>query len=342
MRQGVFFNQSPSNPEGINELRIAEGDTVRLEAVTYPELKVPQYRWESSDSNIVAIEPDPVDASVAWAIAVGDSGQTATLRVFGRADRLKRQMQVEVLPPRFRTLPGGALLTLPGGALLEMVRIPPGTFQMGSPPSEQGRYDNEGPVHEVTISQGFYLGKYEVTQAQWEAVMGSNPSGYERCGGGDCPVQNVSWDDAQAFIERLNAMEVGARYRLPSEAEWEYAARAGTTGARYSADLNAIAWYSDNSRFAKHPVGGKEANAYGLHDMLGNVWEWVQDCWNESYQGAPTDGSAWESGDCSERVLRGGASFNNSSALRAAIRGGSTTGRRSSNFGFRIARTVTP
>ena len=151
----VFINPSASNPEGIKELRIAEGDTVRLEAVTYPELKSPQYRWESSDSDIVVIELDAVDASVAWAIAVGDSGQTASLRVFGRADRLKRQMQVEVLPPRFRTLPGGALLTLPGGVSLEMVSIRPGTFQMGS---SQG-YSRESPVHEGDDPPGILPGE---------------------------------------------------------------------------------------------------------------------------------------------------------------------------------------
>ena len=309
---------------------------MRLEAVTYPELKAPQYRWESSDGDIIAIEPDPVDASVAWAIAVGDSGQTATLRVFDRANELDRQVQVQVT--------GEGTFTLPGGVSLEMVRIEPGTFQMGS---SQGDSD-ERPVHEVTIRQGFYLGKYEVTQAQWEAVMGSNPSRFRGCG--DCPVESVSWEDAQAFIRKLNEMEGKNRYRLPSEAEWEYAARAGTT-TRYSwgdeigrnlANCDGCGSQWDNKKTA--PVGSFPANAWGLHDMHGNVWEWVQDCWNGNYEGAPADGSAWERGDCSRRVLRGGSwkYVNGPGSLRAADRSRNTTGRRGYGSGFRIARTVTP
>ena len=299
VRQGVFVNPSPSNAEGIDELRMAKGDSVRLQAVTSLEFEPPQYSWESSDSDIVAIEPDSVDASVAWAIAVGDSGQTATLRVFDRANELDRQVEVEVLPPP-------TILTLPGGQSLKMVWIPPGTFQMGS-----SQYSDERPVHKVTIRQGFYLGKYEVTQAQWEAVVGSNPSYFKGCG--DCPVESVSWDDAQAFIRKLNEMEGEERYRLPSEAEWEYAARAGTT-TRYSwgdeigrnlANCNGCGSQWDNEKTA--PVGSFPANAWGLHDMHGNVREWVQDCWNGSYQGAPADGSAWESSNCSRRVLRGGS-----------------------------------
>ena len=334
VRPGVFVNRSHSNPEGIQKLAMVEGDTVRLEAVTYPELKAPQYRWESSDSHVVAIKPDPVDASVAWAIAVGDSGQTATLRVFDRANELDRQVQVQVT--------GEGTFTLPGGVSLEMVWIAPGTFQMGS---SQGDSD-ERPVHEVTIRQGFYLGKYEVTQAQWEAVMGSNPSRFSGCG--DCPVERVSWVDAQVFIRKLNEMEGENRYRLPSEAEWEYAARAGS-GTVYSwgneignnrANCRGCGSRWDGEKTA--PVGSFPANAWGLHDMHGNVWEWVQDCWNGNYEGAPVDGSAWESGACSARVLRGGSWSYEPGYLRAAGRVGLTSGDRYSHFGFRIARTVTP
>ena len=331
----VFINPSPSNPEGIQKLAMVEGDTVRLEAVTYPELKAPQYRWESSDRDIVTIKPDPVDASVAWAIAVGDSGQV-TLRVFGRGNRLKRQVEVEV------TIITTLSFTLPGGASLEMVRIEPGTFQMGS--SQGG--SSERPVHKVTIRQGFYLGKYEVTQAQWEAVMGSNPSRFSGCG--DCPVESVSWHDAQAFIRKLNATEGEDRYRLPSEAEWEYAARAGTT-TRYSwgddigsnlANCDGCGSQWDGEKTA--PVGSFRANRWGLYDVHGNVREWVQDCWNESYRGAPTDGSAWESGNCYYRVLRGGSWGDGPGGLRAANRSWNPSGYRVIIFGFRIARTVTP
>ena len=333
VRSEVYVNQSPSNAEGIEEMRIAKGDTVRLQAVTFPELKSPQYRWESSDSDVVAIEPDPADASVAWAIAVGYSGQVI-LRVFDKANGLERQVEV--------TVSTTFSFTLPGGASLEMVRIAPGTFQMGS---SQGDSD-ERPAHEVAIRQGFYLGKYEVTQAQWEAVMGSNPSYFEGCG--DCPVEGVSWEDAQAFIARLNRMEGEERYRLPSEAEWEYAARAGTT-TRYSwgddigrnlANCNGCGSRWGGEKTA--PVGSFPANAWGLHDMHGNVREWVQDCWNGNYEGAPADGSAWERDNCSRRVLRGGSWYNGPRRLRSANRLGYTTGDRDYSFGFRIARTVTP
>ena len=340
VRHEVFVNRSASNPDGVRKLTMAAGDSVRLQATTYPELNPPQYSWESSDSDILAIVPDPVDASVAWAIAaVWNNGQL-TLRVFDEANGLERQVEVEVLPPP------PPIFTLPGGVSLEMVRIGPGTFQMGSPPSEQGRNLNEGPVHEVTIRQGFYLGKYEVTQAQWEAVMGSNPSRFSGCG--DCPVERVSWDDAQAFIRKLNEMEGENHYRLPSEAEWEYAARAGTT-TRYSwgddigrnrANCRGCGSQWDGKETA--PVGSFPANAWGLHDMHGNVREWVQDCWNGSYQGAPVDGSAWESGICSRRVLRGGSWLDSPRYLRSAYRYRYSTGARDYSLGFRIARTLTP
>ncbi|MCY3766049.1 MAG: SUMF1/EgtB/PvdO family nonheme iron enzyme, partial [Gemmatimonadetes bacterium] len=265
VRPEVFVNRSPSNNEGIKELKIAEGDTVRLEAVTSVEFEPPQYVWESSDSEIVAVEPDPISASVAWAIAIGDSGQTAAIGVFDEANGLERQVRVEV------SKLGTGFFALPGGALLEMVKIAPGTFQMGSPRSEQGRNSVEGPVHEVKISKGFYLGKYEVTQAQWEAVMGSNPSRFGGCG--DCPVERVSWRDAQSFIRKLNEMEGQTHFRLPSEAEWEFAARAGTT-TRYSwgdeigsnrANCDGCGSQWDLRMTA--PVGSFPANPWGLHDM---------------------------------------------------------------------------
>ena len=227
-----------------------------------------------------------------------------------------------------------------------MVWIAPGTFQMGSPPSEEGRDSDEGPVHEVTIRQGFYLGKYEVTQAQWEAVMGSNPSRFKGCG--DCPVERVSWDDAQAFIGKLNEMEGENRYRLPSEAEWEYAARAGSvTAYSWGNEIgnnraNCYGCGSQSDREKRAPVGSFPSNAWGLHDMHGNVWEWVQDCWNDSYRGAPTDGAAWESGACEVRVVRGGSWDGDPRNLRAAFRIGHYSVVRYSDSGFRVVRTVTP
>ena len=217
----------------------------------------------------------------------------------------------------------------------EVVVIPAGEFRMGSTSGD----NDEQPVHAVRISRPFALSKYEVTQGQWEAVMGSNPSHFAECGP-SCPVERVSWYDAQEFIGRLNARAGGVRFRLPTEAEWEYAARAGTSGDYYG-NLDAIAWYDGNSGGRTHPVGQKAPNSWGLHDMHGNVYEWVEDCWHDSYVGAPADGSAWTAGgDCSDRVLRGGSWFDLSWYLRAANRDRNLTGVRNSSLGFRVARTL--
>jgi formylglycine-generating enzyme required for sulfatase activity len=193
-----------------------------------------------------------------------------------------------------------------GGAQMEMVEVPGGTFMMGSPETEANRSKAEGPQHQVTV-RGFYMGKYEVTQAQYQAVMGTNPSTFK---GGDLPVENVTWNDAVEFCKRLSA-KTGREYRLPSEAEWEYAARAGTT--------TPFAFGETTTPEIVNCYGGKPmavgwseaANGFGLYDMHGNVWEWCLDYWHESYGGlasdAPTDGSGWRSGgDSNSRVLRGG------------------------------------
>ena len=236
---------------------------------------------------------------------------------------------------------------------IELVLIPAGTFQMGSPESERWRYDDEGPVHQVTISAPFYLGKYEVTQAQWRAVMGTSPSYHSDCD--TCPVEEVSWGDVQAFIAQLNSQEGVTTYRLPSEAEWEYAARAGTQTAYYFGDadnireddganglstLNPYAWHYFNSDNRPHQVGQKHPNMFGLYDVYGNVREWVQDCWNDSYRGASTDGSARVTKGCSNYVRRGG-SFTEAHAsdLRSARRGYYSSGGHLA-IGFRIARTL--
>ena len=219
---------------------------------------------------------------------------------------------------------------------MEFVWIPAGEFRMGSTSAEAD--DDEQPVRTVRIGEGFWLGKHEVTQSEWQREMGSNPSRFDECGP-TCPVEQVSWDDAQEFIGRLNARGGGNRYRLPSEAEWEYAARAGTTGDRYG-NVDAIGWYRDNSRSSPHPVGQKGPNGWGLHDMLGNVWEWVEDCWHDSYRGAPTDGTAWTTGGNCRRVLRGGSWDLNPRNLRAANRGRFGDGDRSNLVGFRVARTL--
>ena len=217
---------------------------------------------------------------------------------------------------------------------MEFIWIEAGRFLMGSPVDEEGRNADE-LQHEVRISEGFWMGKYEVTQGEWQSVMGANPSFYKDCGP-LCPVDSVSWIDAEEFIRRLNGRESGRgyRYRLPTEAEWEYAARAGTTGARYGV-LDLIAWYGDNSGFETHPVGQKRANAWGLHDMLGNVWEWTGDRYGRYPSGSVTDPQGPPAG--SGRVIRGGGWLNFAGYVRSAYRGPYSPGFR--HIGFRLIRT---
>jgi formylglycine-generating enzyme required for sulfatase activity len=232
----------------------------------------------------------------------------------------------------------------------EMVVIPAESFLMGSPPDllpdpfsddkpvKIGN-DDEKPQHQVQITS-FAIGKYEVTQEQYHALMGVNPSRFK---GRTLPVEQVSWDDAQEFINKLSA-KTGKNYRLPSEAEWEYAARAGsTTEFSFGNDpkqLAEYAWFGQNSGDKTHPVGLKKPNSFGLYDMHGNVWEWTQDCWNKNYYGAPTDGSAWTKGDCSLRVVRGGSQSYAPPYLRSVRRSfaWSTTTNRFGFGGFRIVR----
>ena len=221
-----------------------------------------------------------------------------------------------------------------------MVVVPAGSFVMGSSASKPGRYDDVGPQYRVSIGK-FAMGQFEVTQGQWKALMGSNLSGFKDCGD-ECPVENVSWNDAQEFVKKLNA-KTGKAYRLPSEAEWEYAARAGTTTAyAFGATLSASqANFSESQTGKTARVGSYPANGFGLSDMHGNVWEWVQDCWHDDYQGAYADGRAWET-ECNDevrRVLRGGSWNDDPRYLRSAIRSGLTPDGRIINIGFRIART---
>ena len=183
----------------------------------------------------------------------------------------------------------------------EFVWVPAGEFRMGSTSSEAS--DDERPRTRVRISRGFYLGKYKVTQELWQAVMGTDPSHFSGCD--RCPVESVSWHDAQAFIAKLNERTGGDRYRLPTEAEWEYAARAGTKGDGFPEALDAIAWHKGNSGDRTHPVGQKAPNAWGLHDMLGNVSEWVQDWYGDYPGGRVTDPRGPSAGRHDLRVYRG-------------------------------------
>ncbi len=265
---------------------------------------------------------------------------------------------------------GGAeiTVTLPGNVPLVLVRIPAGTFMMGSPVGERGR-DSDETQHQVTLTQDYYLGKYEVTQRQWVAVMGSNPSHFSSCGL-DCPVERVSWNDicggttgstctSTSFIGKLNAHlaatgQPGAgKFRLPTEAEWERAARGGTTGP-FSFDTSAnpswdmgcgsfpqaegYMWWCNNSGYTTRPVGQKLPNPYGLYDMHGNVWEWVADWYGSYPTGAVADPPGPSMG--SARVLRGGGFYDNARYCRSALRYDYFPGYRYNFIGFRLARSL--
>jgi len=257
-----------------------------------------------------------------------------------------------------------------GGVTFVLRWIPPGEFLMGSPEDEPGRREWEGPQHRVTISRGFWLGKTPVTQGQYAAVTGESPSHF-RNAGDSAPVEQVSWEDCQEFCRALRKgvadLDSGLSFRLPTEAEWEYAGRAATTTAIYTGpltirgendgpELDAIAWYGGNSgvdyegghdssgwpkkqhehtRAGTHPVGQKDSNPWGLFDMLGNVWEWCEDVWHDSYEGAPTDGSA-RGGKGPPRVNRGGGWASFARPCRCAFRDDWEPGRRDRYAGFRL------
>ncbi len=233
----------------------------------------------------------------------------------------------------------------------EMVVVPPGSFMMGSPADEMGRHDNEGPQHRIVFDKPLAVSKFEVTFDDWDACVAygdcdprvsDNNMGRERR-----PVINVTWDDAQRYIAWLSRM-TGKNYRLLSEAEWEYAARAGSATAyswgndigKDNANCNGCGSQWDNRQTA--PVGSFAANVFGLYAMHGNVWEWVEDCYADNYNEAPTDGSARTRGDCTRRVVRGGSWVDFPQILRSAFRIGFATGNRGNDLGFRVGRTITP
>jgi formylglycine-generating enzyme required for sulfatase activity len=244
---------------------------------------------------------------------------------------------------------GELTVGLPGGATMEFVWIEPGTFTMGSPESEPDRDTNEGPQHEVTISQGFYLGKTEITQGQWESVMQTTPwVGQNSVQEGAANAASwISWDDFQGLVSALNEAAGSDVYRLPSEAEWEYSCRRGTS-TRWSfgevvADLGDHAWYVENaSRVGEdyaHQVGTKLRNGWGLYDMHGNVYEWCQDWYDASYYGSSPSVDPTGASSGSYRVLRGGSFGNSARYARSADRGNIAPGDRDSNWGARLLRT---
>jgi formylglycine-generating enzyme required for sulfatase activity len=264
--------------------------------------------------------------------------QTASIQMGGKGWELREQpLQVQ-----------GALEPLGDGVSLPLVSIPAGEFVMGSPAAEPERSDDEGPQHRVVL-EGFWMGQSPITQAQWKAVMGSNPSHFsEQPDSPQRPVERVSWYEAMEFCQRLSASR-GRRYSLPSEAQWEYACRAGTAMPfHFGATLTpALANYNGNLIYAKSlkgqyreqttPVGMFPANGWGLQDMHGNVWEWCLDPWHGTYEGAPTDGSPWvQGGDQSLRLLRGGSWSSHPRGCRSADRLGHLPGLRTRLIGFRV------
>lgn len=239
---------------------------------------------------------------------------------------------------------------LGNGVTLEMISIPGGSFKMGSPSAEKSRNSNESPQHDVNVP-AFFMGRFEVTQEQYQQVMGTNPSRFE---GKKRPVKQVSWNDAVEFCKKLS-QNTGRTYRLPSEAEWEYACRAGTTTPFHFGETitTELANYNGNYTYASEPKGKYRQqttevgiflpNAFGLYDMHGNVWEWCQDTWHESYTGAPKDGSAWINNDNQYHLLRGGSWINSPNYCRSASRYFNTWAERDfidDPVGFRVVCAV--
>ena len=261
------------------------------------------------------------------------SNSRVTISLIDRAGNEVSEEAEKRLTAEWR--PGGTERTFPLGNSDEsivMCWVPEGTFRMGSPNNEQDRRDNEGPEHEVIISDGFWLGKYELTVEQWESVMGYNPSGGE----GIYPVTNISWDEIQEF-----ELELNGAFRLPSESEWEYACRAGTQTRFYwgdDPDLNDIGDYAIYDTLNLAHVGTKQPNTWNLYDMSGNISEWCEDWYHRDYIDTPTEGSAWVMPSGTSRIRRGGFWSDTASSCRSAARMSMVPSARFRYLGFRLAK----
>ena len=255
-------------------------------------------------------------------------GQTATL-----AGMLSTNTSSSVASG---TSSSGNIITIPvkNGISIDMVRVEAGTFTMGATPEMKNPWDDEKPTHQVTLTNDYYIGKYEVTQALWQAVMGSNPSNFK---GDNLPVENVSWNDCQEFLSKLNSI-TGKTFRLPTETEWEYAARCGmkSKGCQYSGSKNIsdVAWYTDNSGSKTHSVGSKQANELGIYDMTGNVWEWCQDRYGRYDSSSQVNPTGAISG--SDRVIRGGCWYCTARSCRSSCRSYNAPDDRNDNLGLRL------
>ena len=224
-------------------------------------------------------------------------------------------------------------IDIAASAKMDFVKIKPGIFMMGSEKGEK----EEKPVRKVTFAKEFYMGVYEVMQSQWEAVMGGNPSNFK---GPKNPVEQVTWAESQEFVQKLSKENAKWSFRLPTEAEWEYVAKAGTTSPYFFDDtdstLSEYAWFAANSKETTHPVGEKKPNPWGLYDIYGNVWEWVQDADHGNYEGAPTDGSAWDKMGGMYHIVRGGSWDDPPNWCRSGARPQYYPAEKSIRYGFRV------
>jgi len=295
---------------------------------TDPDNDIASYLWQQTGGPAVTlVNPD---SAIAQFIASVAAGSTLTFELTVTDAGGLKATDTCVITVSNSSDPISVLLST-------LVSIPGGTFQMGSTDNS-----SEMPVHEVTLP-GFEIGAYEVTQAQYEAIMGNNPSYFQGQGTEYNPVEMVSWYEAREFCTQLSA-QTGRTFTLPSEAQWEYACRAGST-TRYSFGdddglLGYYAWYWVNSNDTTHPVGTKLPNAWGLYDMHGNLWEWCLDSWHESYVGAPNDGGAWEPETGSYRLVRGGGWNPNPGICRSAYRLYDEPGIHHSDDGFRVVAVL--
>jgi formylglycine-generating enzyme required for sulfatase activity len=284
----------------------------------------------------------PSAAVVQWAAKIKEQALKLVAEAKAKAEAEQKERErlaaeakakAEAIKAAFVASNGGDTIALTPNVEMTVAYIGPGSFTMGSSSNEEGHSSDENQV-EVTLSQSFWLAKTEVTQAQWEAVMGSNPSEFK---GPNLPVENVSWEDAQDFIAKLNDKQIlpqGWKFALPTEAQWEYACRAGEKGPYSGGTLDEVGWYKDNSDSQTHEVAKKRPNALGLYDMHGNVYEWCSDWYEDTLKGG-ADPVGPASGGL--RVHRGGSWVNDASHCRAALRDGGSPGFRYVGLGFRPA-----
>ena len=271
----------------------------------------------------------------------GDSSYIAFLRL---VDSIKRVASPSESKTRIRKrssrpakIPENLPQSFTNSLGMKFVLVPAGTFQMGS--DEHGIVQ---PIHQVAMRKSFYMQNTQVTQGQWKRVKGENPSSFEDYGE-DCPVENVTWDDVKQFLGKLNALGDG-EYRLPTEAEWEYAARSGGKDQAYAGgdNINELGWYTENSDGRTHPVGQKKPNGLGIYDMSGNVFEWVEDDWHDVFKNAPHDGSAWvDVPRGPHRVVRGGSWRNSAWYCLSGTRLKAASDLRNFGLGFRLAKSIT-